>query len=107
MCSRPVRWRVLAGLVCALSLLARTTVGQPFLSIDSPNVVVSDVKQAEDGNDLIIRCYETAGRATRASLDLGLVHRHWTGEFQPLEIKTLRVPLTTAGRIREVNALEQ
>ena len=64
-----------------------------FLSVDVPNVVVSDVKQAEDGNDLIIRCYETAGRATKASLDLGLVHRHWTGEFHPLEIKTLRVPL--------------
>ena len=78
-----------------------------FLSVDVPNVVVSDIKQAEDGNDLIIRCYETAGRATKASLDLGLVHRHWTGEFHPLEIKTLRVPLAAAGKIREVNALEQ
>jgi hypothetical protein len=38
---------------------------------------------------------------------LGLVHRHWTGEFHPLEIKTLRVPLAAAGKIREVNALEQ
>ena len=57
--------------------------------------------------DLIIRCYETAGRATKASLDLGLVHRHWTGEFHPLEIKTLRVPLAATGKIREVNALEQ
>jgi alpha-mannosidase len=78
-----------------------------FLAIDIPNVVVSDVKQAEDGNDLIIRCYETAGRATKASLDLGLVHRHWSGEFHPLEIKTLRVPMTAAGKIKEVNALEQ
>jgi len=78
-----------------------------FLSVDAPNVVVSTVKQAEDGNDLIIRCYETAGRATKASLDLGLVHRHWTGEFHPLEIKTLRVPLAPEGQIREVNALEQ
>jgi alpha-mannosidase len=78
-----------------------------FLSVDVPDVVVSDVKQAEDGNDLIIRCYETAGHATKATLDLGLVHRHWTGEFHPLEIKTLRVPLTAAGEIRENNALEQ
>jgi len=78
-----------------------------FLSVDVPDVVVSDVKQAEDGNDLIIRCYETVGRATNATLDLVLVHRHWTGEFHPLEIKTLRVPLTAAGKIREVNALEQ
>jgi len=78
-----------------------------FLSVDVADVVVSDIKQAEDGNDLIIRCYETAGHATKATLDLGLVHRHWTGEFHPLEIKTLRVPLAAAGQIREVNALEQ
>jgi alpha-mannosidase len=78
-----------------------------FLSVDVPDVVVSDVKQAEDGNDLIIRCYETAGHATKASLDLALVHRHWTGDFHPLEIKTLRVPLAPEGKIREVNALEQ
>jgi alpha-mannosidase len=78
-----------------------------FLSVDAPNVVVSDVKQAEDGNDLIVRCYETAGRATKASLDLGMVHRHWTGEFHPLEIKTLRVPLAGEGKIREVDALEK
>ncbi len=78
-----------------------------FLSVDVPDVVVSDVKQAEDGNDLIIRCYETAGHASKATLDLGLVHRHWTGNFHALEIKTLRVPLSATGTIREVNALEQ
>jgi len=78
-----------------------------FLSVDVPDIVVSNVKQAEDGNDLIIRCYETAGHATKATLDLGFMHRHWSGEFHPLEIKTLRVPLAAAGAIRGVNALEQ
>jgi alpha-mannosidase len=77
-----------------------------FLSVDAPNVVVSAVKKAEEGEDLIIRCYETAGRPTKASLELGLVNRRWTGNFRPLEIKTLRVPLT-GGSIREVNLLEQ
>jgi alpha-mannosidase len=77
-----------------------------FLSVDAPNIVVSAVKKAEEGDDLIIRCYETAGRAASATLDLGLVNRRWTGNFRPLEIKTLRVPLT-GGEIREVNALEQ
>jgi len=78
-----------------------------FLAVDVPDVVVEDVKQAEVGNDLIIRCYETAGHAAHATLDLGMVHRQWTGDFHPLEIKTLRVPLNAAGKIREVNALEQ
>ena len=76
-----------------------------FLSVDAPNVVVSVVKKAEDGDDLIIRCYETAGREAKATLNLGLVNRHWTGAFRPLEIKTLRVP-RSGGEIREVNALE-
>jgi alpha-mannosidase len=77
-----------------------------FLSVDAPDVVVSVVKKAEEGDDLILRCYETAGRPTAASLDLGLVKRRWSGNFHPLEIKTLRVPLA-GGEIREVNLLEQ
>jgi alpha-mannosidase len=77
-----------------------------FLSVDAPDVVVSVVKKAEDGEDLIIRCYETAGRPTKASLELGLLNRRWSGNFRPLEIKTLRVPLA-GGEIREVNLLEQ
>jgi alpha-mannosidase len=77
-----------------------------FLSVDVPDVVVSAVKKAEEGDDLIIRCYETAGRPAKASMELGLVNRRWTGSFRPLEIKTLRVPLA-GGEIREVNLLEQ
>ena len=77
-----------------------------FLSVDVPNVVVSVVKKSEDGDDLIVRCYETAGREAKATLDLGLVNRRWTGTFRPLEIKTLRVP-RDGGEIREVNVLEQ
>jgi alpha-mannosidase len=77
-----------------------------FLSVDVPNVVVSAVKKAEDGNDLIVRCYETEGRAATATLNLGIVNRWWTGTFRPLEIKTLRVP-RAGGGIREVNVLEQ
>ena len=77
-----------------------------FLAVDAPNVVVSVVKKAEEGDDLIVRCYETSGRAAEATLDLGLVKRRWSGRFRPFEIKTLRVPLT-GGEIREVNLLEE
>lgn len=77
-----------------------------FLSVDASDVVVSVVKQAEDGDDLIVRCYETAGQPTRATLDLELLHKQWTGNFRPFEIKTLRVPVT-GGEVREVNLLEE
>jgi alpha-mannosidase len=76
-----------------------------FLSVDVPNVVISVLKMAEEGEDLIIRCYETAGRETTASIDLPLVRRHWTGHFRPSEIKTLRVP-AGGEEIREVSVLE-
>jgi alpha-mannosidase len=77
-----------------------------FLSVNAPNVIVSAIKQAEDGGDLILRCYETAGRAATASLDLRFAKRRWTGSFRPSEIKTLRMDPRT-GEIREVNALER
>jgi alpha-mannosidase len=76
-----------------------------FLSVDVPNVVVTVVKKAEEGEDLILRCYETAGRPTTATLELALAKRRWTGSFRPSEIKTLRVMLAS-GQIREVDALE-
>ncbi|HUZ47007.1 MAG TPA: glycoside hydrolase family 38 C-terminal domain-containing protein [Terriglobia bacterium] len=77
-----------------------------FLSVNPGNVIVSALKKAEDGNDLILRCYETDGRATKATLNLAFVHQSWTGNFRPLEIKTLRVP-SEGGEIREVNLLEK
>jgi alpha-mannosidase len=77
-----------------------------FLSVDAPNVVVSAVKKAEEGEDLIVRCYETSGKPAQVTLDLALLHRRWTGSFRPFEIKTLRIPLT-GGEIREVNLLEE
>jgi alpha-mannosidase len=76
-----------------------------YLSIDAPNVVVSVVKKAEVGNDIIIRAYETEGRPVRATLNIGIMKRRWSGNFRPLEIKTLRVPIA-GGEIREVNVLE-
>lgn len=77
-----------------------------FLSVDASNIIVSVVKKQEQGDDLIIRCYETAGRATSASIDLRFAKRRWTGQFRPSEIKTLRFTPST-GEFREVSALEE
>jgi alpha-mannosidase len=80
---------------------------QSFMSVDAPNVVVTALKKAEEGdNDLILRCYETHGRKAAATLELGFLNRRWTGNFRPFEIKTLKIPLT-GGAIREVNLLER
>lgn len=77
-----------------------------FLSVDTPDVVVEAVKQSEDGNDIIVRSYETAGHETHATLDLSFSGTKWTGSYRPFEIKTLRIDHQTHA-VREVNALEQ
>ena len=77
-----------------------------FLAVDSQNVLVSAIKVAEDGEDIIIRCVETSGLSTKASINLRFVNRKWAGNFNPYEIKTLRVDKNSGGII-EVNLLEE
>jgi alpha-mannosidase len=42
-----------------------------FIEVDAPNVVVEAVKQAEDGDDLIVRLYECAHAQTRTTVRFG------------------------------------
>ncbi|HEY5510188.1 MAG TPA: glycoside hydrolase family 38 C-terminal domain-containing protein [Prolixibacteraceae bacterium] len=77
-----------------------------FLSVDAANIIVSSIKQAENGDDLILRCVETNGMAVTANLDLAIVKRKWSGNFRPYEIKTLRLN-AKSGSIKEVNLLEE
>lgn len=77
-----------------------------FLAVDAPHVIVSAVKKAEGGDDLIIRCVEAAGQPASATLDLAFTGRQWKGDFKPFEIKTLRIS-GKSGNIREVNLLEE
>ena len=77
-----------------------------FLAVDAENVIVSAVKQSENGEDLILRCVETNGTAMAANLDLSFAKRKWAGNFRPYEIKTLRMN-TRSGSIKEVNLLEE
>jgi alpha-mannosidase len=41
-----------------------------FFSVDSPGVVLTGLKQAEDGKELIIRLFEVEGKATTVNLSL-------------------------------------
>jgi alpha-mannosidase len=77
-----------------------------FLAIDAKNVVISAVKRSEDGKYTIIRCVETYGLQTTATLDLRLADNKWTGNFRPCEIKTLRWDKETSN-VKEVNLLEE
>ncbi len=77
-----------------------------FLSTDTANIIVEAVKQAEDGDDIIVRSYETAGAQTTATIKLGFAQTSWTGKYHPFEIRTLRINRHSK-QVREVSALEE
>ncbi|MCC8155102.1 MAG: hypothetical protein LIP01_13465, partial [Tannerellaceae bacterium] len=77
-----------------------------FMNVQEPNILLSSIKISEKGADLIMRCIETQGKASAATIDLPVVNTTWEGDFRPCEIKTLRVNRHT-GEVKEVNLLEE
>lgn len=77
-----------------------------FLTVDASNIIVSAVKLSEVGEDIIIRCVETSGEATFATLEMPFAKQKWSGNFRPFEIKTLRIDKNSRN-VKEVNLLEE
>jgi alpha-mannosidase len=77
-----------------------------FLSAEPENVMVTVLKQAEDGIGVILRAYETFGAAARASIRLPELERVIEADFGPNEIKTFLIPHDAAQAVRETNLLE-
>jgi alpha-mannosidase len=71
------------------------------------DVVATVLKRGEDGDGaLVVRAYETSGRARRARIGLPLVDRTIDADFGAHEIKTFRVPRDADEPVQEVNLLE-
>jgi alpha-mannosidase len=77
------------------------------LSVDAGSINVAVVKQAEDGDDLVVRAVETHGVATPATLRLEAWGRTIETRFGPCEIKTWRVPRDPALPVRETDLIER
>jgi alpha-mannosidase len=77
-----------------------------FLEVDAENVVVTVLKEAEDGGALILRAYESAGRSTQVTLRLPRWDREIRAEFAPSEIKSFRIPYDENQPVVETNFLE-
>ncbi len=77
-----------------------------FIEVESPGVILTVVKQAEDGGDLIVRAYDTTRRVNYATIHLNAWRRAIQSEFGPAEIKTFRVPPSLAHAAVENNLLE-
>ena len=77
-----------------------------YISVDADNIVISAVKMAEQGDDLIIRCVEVAQEAVHATIHLPQWQRVIQASFGPCEIKTMRIPKDPALPVQETNLLE-
>lgn len=77
-----------------------------FAAIDREEVTLTALKQAEDGQGLILRGYETTGNTVEATISLPLVHRSIPVTFAPYEIKTLYIPYAAEAAVRETSMLE-
>ena len=78
---------------------------QGFVDDGGGAVVLSVLKQAEDGDAWVVRAYETTGRASSVRLELPLFGRTIESSFAPGEIKTFLVP-HAGGPVEDVSLLE-
>ena len=75
-----------------------------FATDGQGTVVATVVKRAEDGDALVVRAYESGGRASAARIEV--LGRTIEADFGPHEIKTFRVPREGDGPVAETNLLE-
>lgn len=100
---------------CELNVLA-TTVLETYhkgslpsfyrgLEFSSSHIIATVLKEAEDGEGWILRCYETNGEKVTTNIQLPVLEVSWNATFQPCEIKTFRIQPDR--KIFEVNLIEQ
>jgi alpha-mannosidase len=75
-----------------------------FASNDEGSAIVTVLKRAEDDDALVVRAYESAGRATIARITV--LDRSFDAQFGPAEIKTFRVPRDPGVTVSETDLLE-
>lgn len=79
---------------------------ESLIEVSAQNICITCIKLSEINDDLIIRCLETSGEKTTATIWLKYAGLSWKGDFRPCEIKSLRIN-TITGEITEVNLLEE
>jgi alpha-mannosidase len=78
-----------------------------YLRLEPDTVVAGAVKLAEDGDDLVVRVVETAGRSAPARIRLPAWDREVAFDIRPFEIRTFRIPRDPSGDVAETDLLER
>lgn len=76
-----------------------------FVSCTCSHVLVTALKKAEEGDDLILRAYETNKAEAEAEISLPKLGKSVKARFRPCEIKTFRFPADGSEPV-EVNLIE-
>ena len=77
-----------------------------FITVEPESVMVTVLKQGEDGDGVVLRAFETSGATARASIQLPKLGRVIEAEFGANEIKTFLIPHDAAKEVIETNLLE-
>jgi alpha-mannosidase len=77
-----------------------------FLRVEPENVMVTVLKEAEDGDGFVLRAFETCRCAAHATICLHALRRVIEADFGPAEIKTFHIPRDPAKVVTERNLLE-
>ena len=75
-----------------------------MICVDAPNVLVTALKPAEDGEGYILHCYETAGKETQASISMPALGVTICDSFGPQQIRAYRIK---ENKVEEVDFLER
>lgn len=76
------------------------------VAIDRENIVLEEIKKAEDGTGIIVRLNEKYQQTTH-NVQVTLYGRTFTVDFKPHDVKTILIPFDIAHPIHETNALEK
>lgn len=76
------------------------------INISAKNIIASVFKRAEDDDGYILRCYETSGVETKATIDIQILDRKWNTTIKPCEIKTFKIPDSASLSVEEINIIE-
>jgi alpha-mannosidase len=80
---------------------------KPFVTLSNPDVQLAALKQAEKGNDWIIRLFEPTGRKQKTQLRIRARKPiRKTITLNPFEIKTLKLKISS-GALVETNLMEE
>lgn len=77
-----------------------------WLACEPASLLVTALKQAEDGEGMIVRAWESSRQPQEGIIRLGLWEREIRASFKPCEVKSFFVPRDPAQPVREVNFLE-